>query len=192
MSVFNPGLYGNLSFAMNGPNYRVRGVEGEVNWRATEHLSFISSFAWNSGEQVNNPTLIGTNGQPVALFPTGGPGSPLAQSPPFQGNLRVRYERPLGSYDAFAQIGAQHTAHSYASVDTETKDLSGKSVNYDQAPYSTYDASLGVHKDAWSLELFGQNLTDERAQLYKNFKDWIVLTTVNRPRVIGVNASYKF
>ena len=28
--IYDPTLYGNLGFLTNGPNYRVRGLEGEV------------------------------------------------------------------------------------------------------------------------------------------------------------------
>jgi len=33
---------------------------------------------------------------------------------------------------------------------------------------TTYDAALGVGKDAWVVQLYGENLTDTRAQLYAN------------------------
>lgn len=191
ISVFDPSLYGGTSFAANGPNYRVRGFEGQVVWRIGSHLTFFSSFDWNSGEQTNNPSLVANSGQSVSLFPTGGPGSPLAHSPPFQGNVRVRYDFSMGSYAAFWQIGAQHSAHSYASVLT-TQDAFGNPSNYNLAPYTSYDASVGIGKGAWHAELFGDNLTDTRAQIDKNFDQWVLLTTVSRPRTIGFNVSYAF
>src|SRR5882762_9852017 len=124
------------------------------------------------------PQLQGTTGQTYALFPTAGLGSPLAQAPPLQFNLRARYEWSLGDYRAWAQGAGQHSAHSFASVVTP--------INYEQSPYTTYDASLGVGKGRWTAEFFGQNLTDTVAQLYKNSNDFVLLTTVNRPRVLGI------
>src|SRR6185437_492730 len=102
----------------NGPDYRVRGIEGEIIWRLGG-LTFASSFAWNHSEQISSPSLIGTNGQAVALFPTAGLGSPLAQSPPFQGNIRIRDEHEIAGYLWYGQVAAQHSAHSYASVITQ-------------------------------------------------------------------------
>ena len=64
--------------------------------------------------------------------------------------------------------------------------------NYELAPYTTYDAAFGVAKDAWAIEGFGQNLTDTRAQLFISSAQFVQLTTVNRPRVLGVRFSYKF
>lgn len=187
--IYDPTLYGNLGFLTNGPNYRVRGLEGEVVWIATEHLTVTSSFAWNQSEQVNNPQLIGNNGTAVSLFPTAGVGSPLAQSPPFAGNIRARYEFSVGGYNAHWQVAGQHTDHSYASVITQG---AFEPPNQEQAPYTTYDAALGVTKDSLDLELYGENLTDTRAQLYVNGFDYVHLVTPNRPRTIGFRMAYRF
>ena len=190
LSIFDPSVYGNQIFTANGPDYRVRGVEGNVVFNATEHLSLLSSVAWNSSSQQNSPSIAGNNGQAVALFPTAGVGSTLAQSPPFQGNIRARYEVAMGDYAGFWQLGAQHSAHSYSSVITQGQ---FESPRQDQASYTTYDGSLGIKKDAWNVELFGQNLTDTRAQLYVNNGFTSVhLVTPNRPRTLGLRIGYKF
>jgi iron complex outermembrane recepter protein len=61
------------------------------------------------------------------------------------------------------------------------------------APYTTYDASLGATKDAWNVELFGQNLSDTRAQLYVNDGFTSVhLVTPNHPRTLGVRIGHRF
>src|SRR5262249_1329810 len=126
---------GNLTFGTNGPNYRVKGVELQLVARATEGLTITGSASWNSTEQTNSPSLITNNpaspkcGQAIsehcaAPFPAapaqcspliavyGPQGSHLANSPPFQANLRARYEWSVGSYQAWAQFGAVHQAHS--------------------------------------------------------------------------------
>ena len=147
-----------------------------------------SSFAWNKSEQINLPSLQGATGL-VQLFPTEGLGSPLSDAPPFQGNIRARYEMPIASYNWYAQVGAQHVDHSYADVVTQGVD---GPPNFELAPYTTYDAALGVSKNAWLAEFFGQNLSDTRAQLFISSAQFVQLTTVNRPRVLGLRFSYKF
>jgi iron complex outermembrane recepter protein len=189
LAIFDPGLYGNQIFTANGPDYRVRGVEGDLIVNATEHLSIMSSFAWNSSSQQTAPSLAGNSGVPVSLFPTDGLGSTLAQSPPFQGNIRIRYDAPFGQYAGYWQVAAQHSAHSYASVITQG---AFESPRQDQQGYTTYDAAVGVKKDAWGVELYGENLTDTRAQLYVNGFDFVHLVTVNRPRTLGLRLAYKF
>ena len=181
LTVFNPAI-SNFTFSANGPNFRVRGAEGDVIFRATSRLTVQSSFSWNSSDQLTNLVILNNLGLPVSVFPTAGIGSSLAQAPPFQGNLRARYEFDVGGYSAYWQLAAQHTAHSYSSV------LLGQ--RRDQAAYSTYDASLGVGKDAWTAELFAANFTDTRAQLFIDVTQNSPLITTNRPRTIGVRVSY--
>jgi len=189
LGIFDPGLYGNQIFTANGPDYRVRGVEGDVIFKPVDQLTLTSTFAWNSSSQQNAPSLVGSNGVPLSIFPTAGLGSTLAQSPPFEGTLRARYEFSMHEYGGFWQLGAQHTAHSYASVITVG---TFESPRQNQEAYTTYDASLGVGKDGWSAELFGDNLTDMRAQLYVNDGFTPVhLVTPNRPRTIGIRFGYK-
>jgi iron complex outermembrane recepter protein len=189
VQIFDPVLYGNNNFGYNGPNYRVRGVETDLTFRATEHLTFNSSAAWNSSSQLNNPSVISNNGVPVALVPTAGLGSTLAQSPPFQGNIRARYEVPFNSYSGYGWIGAQHTAHLYTSILT-TGAFESPRQNMD--PYTTYDGALGVSKDPWVLELYGENLTNSQASVYASGYDFVNLVTPIRPRTLGVRMSYKF
>jgi outer membrane receptor protein involved in Fe transport len=64
--------------------------------------------------------------------------------------------------------------------------------NYDQAAFTTYDASGGIAKDAWTAQLYCQNLTDTRADLYANDYQSVKAFTVNRPRTAGLKFSYKF
>jgi len=193
ITIFDPGVTGNLTFTANGPDYRVRGIETSLIARVTDGLTVIGSAAWNSSELTNTPTLIQTNGQPLTVAnPYGSQGSPLAQSPPFQANLRVRYTFNIRDYTAFWQIGGTHQAHSYSTTDRLTLDLQGNSIAYDQPGFSTYDASTGVAKDAWTVQLYGQNLTDTRADLFSNYGNWVRSDVVSRPRTLGLKFSYKF
>ena len=58
-----------------------------------------------------------------------------------------------------------------------------------QDAYTTYDAALGVAKDAWKAELFLENFTDERADLFINTQDDIRRVTTNRPRTVSLRFS---
>ena len=57
--------------------------------------------------------------------------------------------------------------------------------------YNTVSASFGVSKDEWRIEIFGDNLTDERPELYKSGNDGELRTTTSRPRTVGLRFSYK-
>jgi outer membrane receptor protein involved in Fe transport len=58
--------------------------------------------------------------------------------------------------------------------------------------YTTYDASAGVAKDAWTVSFFGQNLTNVNVSTFTSDAQFIKTETVIRPRIAGVKFSYKF
>jgi iron complex outermembrane recepter protein len=194
ISIDDPGVTGNLIFTTNGPNYRVRGVELSFVGKVTDGLTVSGAAAWNSSEVVRTLGLVNsTTGQPINVVnPFGALGSPLAQSPPFQGNLRIRYEFPLGDYQAFVQAGVARQGGSYASTDHLTTTLQGASVAFYDPGFTTYDASAGFSRDAWAVQFYGENLTDTRGNLFSTYNDFVKAVTVNRPRTLGVRISYKF
>jgi hypothetical protein len=186
VELFEPCCFGNVSFLVNGPSYRVRGVETEAIARPLHGLTISGAAAWNSGSLTSSSLLYDTLGRPITSIgnPFGTPGSPPSQAPPFSGNLRVRYEFDIADYHAFCQVGGTHQSHSYSAT--------GNATSFDQPSFSTYDAALGVGKDAWVAQLYGQNLSDTRADLYENNSQAINAITVSRPRTAGVRFSYKF
>jgi iron complex outermembrane receptor protein len=132
-------------------------------------------------------------GQPITIAnPFGELGSPLANSPPFQGTARLRDEIPLNGYKGFWQIGVQHTGGTYSTTDKLSTTLQGVSVAFYNPSYTTYDASFGVSKDAWNVSVYGDNITDTRATIYSSYAEYVKMNTINRPRTIGVKFSYKF
>jgi hypothetical protein len=172
--------------------------------RITTGLTIEIGAAWNHSEVVKEASFVWADGTPIDFSslqtysgeklsnPAGTLGSPLAGAPPFQVNLRARYEVTLNGYNAFVQIGAVHQSHSLATTDRLGLDLQGKFVGYDLPPFTSYDGALGVGQDAWLAQLYAQNLTDTRAQLYTNYSLNYKAITVNRPRTIGVRFSYKY
>jgi iron complex outermembrane recepter protein len=184
--------FGNLTFVTNGPNYRVRGLELQTVARLTEGLTVQSSASYNKGILANSPLLINNNptspnfGKPIASIPNvyGLEGSPLANSPVFQGNMRLRYEFPLGEYKAFAQAGGVYYGASWSAV--------GPVDNYHMGGYATFDASAGVAKDAWNVQFFTQNLGNKDATTYQMSAQFVQTQTVLRPRIAGIKFGYKF
>ena len=209
---FDPRQLGNLSFETNGPNYRIRGAETSFIVQITEHLSALGGAAWNSSTQTNSPSLIandptlllnkdtaGEYGQPItaAQNPYGPLGSPSANSPPLQLNLRLRYEMTLADYRAFVQLGGTHTGHSFTQAGSNPPSLSGGAVNttflrFEDPAYSQFDMSAGFAKDAWDVQFFAQNLTNKIASVFTSTGQFVVAETVTRPRVLGVKLGHRF
>lgn len=198
------GLFGTGINTINGGNYRVRGLETSAVARVATGFTIEAAAAWNHSELVKLATFLWADGTPINFNvlqtstgeklsnPSGLLGSPLAGAPPFQGNVRARYEFAFNGYQASAQIDAVHQAHSLASTDQLTLDLQGNSIAYDLPAFTTYDAALGIGKDVWLAQVYAENLADTRAQLYANDAQWYKAVTVSRPRTIGMHMTYKF
>jgi len=197
--IFDPtGGLGNLTVSLNGPDYRVRGVEIQLVGRVTEGLTLQGSASWNSSELTNSPYLyvnsqgreggvpVGTPSTPITSAPNpyGKVGSPLANSPAQQYNGRARYEWNFNTYHPYAWIGFNHQSHSYSSA---------TQVNlYDMPGWTTYDGAIGIGKDNWNTEFFGQNLTNVNASLFTTGAQFVVTETPMRPQILGVRFNYKF
>jgi outer membrane receptor protein involved in Fe transport len=219
--IFNPALFGNTTFGVNGADYQVKGVELQLTARVTAGLTVTGSGSWNQSKQVTSPFLVnnnpesahfgeqitselGPNGQPLAIVNTfGAAGVPTAFSPPLQYNLRARYDWTMGDYSAFWQVGMNHVGHSYNNSNTDpslngaANEAAGIPVTtttwrYEMPAYSSWDGSVGIAKDAWAVQIFGQNLTDENVSVFTSSSQFIKAEVPLRPRVLGVKVSMKF
>ncbi len=202
VQFFDPGELGNLTFNTNGANYRVKGVELQLVAKVVEGLTIQGSGSWNSSSQTNSPYLIANNpassgfGKPITSISNvyGTPGSPLAQSPPFQGNLRARYEWSTGNYSPFVQAGFTRQGHSIS----QTSNVPGGTIlgstpkAFDQPGFTTYDCSAGISKDAWNVQVVGHNVTDTRGLTFISSSQAIETQTVIRPRTVGIEFGYKY
>jgi outer membrane receptor protein involved in Fe transport len=190
---FDPqGGLGNLAFSTNGPSYRVRGVEPQINALVVHGLSAQIAAAWNSTSQTNSPYLVDNNpesinyGKNISSIPNpyGVLGSPTSYSPAMNLNMRLRYEWNINDYGAFVQAAGHHQDHMVTAT--------GFVPAYDIPPYTSYDASAGISKDDWAVQFYGQNLTNVNSSLSTNSGQFIITEVPQRPRVLGVSFSYKF
>jgi outer membrane receptor protein involved in Fe transport len=218
VSFLQPGLAGNVTFDTNGQNFLIRGIETSFVALLTRGLSVQGSASWNHSKQTNSPALIDTNpassnfGKPITqvcgtagdpttcsdvINPFGPPGAPSANSPPVQFNLRARYEFALNAYHAFVQAGMVHSGHSYTQAGsnptiTSSGFVSTTRLRFENPPFTNIDASLGIAKDAWTAELFAENVANANTSLFTNVDQFIVAETPMRPRIIGVKLGYSF
>jgi iron complex outermembrane receptor protein len=210
-TLYNPAALGNTTFIVNGPNYRTTGVELQLVARVTEALTVQGSSSWNSANQTSAPCLVSNNpgsptlgqcittvkGKPYAN-PFGSLDTRPAFSPPLEFNLRARYDWSFKDYKAFVMAGGSHIAHmsnepaSYPDGNTITGFPFTTTLRYDQPGYTTYDASLGVAKDNWSVEAYGQNLSNSDASTFTSSAQFIKSEVPLRPRVLGVKIGLKF
>jgi len=216
IEFFNPGVVGNLFYNTNGQNFEIKGVETQLVAQLTEGFTLQGAGAWNSSEQTNSPYLLVNNpaapgyGKPITnacnLFllacqpvsnPFGTVGSPSANAPPVQFNLHARYEWHVAGYVPFIQAGAFHTAHSFTQAGANPTYHLGGTVStsrgrFENPAYTTYDAAIGVSKNAWRFALTCENLSNSNASTFVSSQQFITAQTPLRPRVITGTFGYSF
>ena len=211
ITVFDQNI-SNQTFTTNLLDARIKGIEGDITWRATQEFTLNSAFSFNDSEmrKYRKNTTV--------LRPLGGP---LALSPKFQFNARLNWEKELSSgLRPFASVAFHHVGKSISDV-IDNVDIRYQSSNptlgyaaaipvtyngvlvrpgdviapipgaQKLAAYNTVGASFGVSRDEWRIEVFGDNLTDERPELYKSGNDGELRVTTSRPRTLGLRFSYK-
>ena len=175
-----------------GGTYQVRGAELQLTARLTDGLTVQSSTSYNHSKQTNSPFLVNNNplspgyGQPITSIPNpfGPLGSPLANSPELQWNIRIRDEIPFGDYKGFWQVGAQHIGTSLSAT--------GNVQAFVQEGYTTYDAAIGVVKDNWTAQLAGSNIGNSDAVTNITSGQFIKAQIPVRPRVLMFQLGYRF
>lgn len=164
-----------ITFTTNAADAEITGFEGDLAWLATDQLTLAAAWSYNDTEMTRVPENV---------TDIAGPGSRLALAPEWQYNLSGRYEWTAGNYEPYAQVVYAYTGNQFSSIVVDNR--------FRQDSYDTVDASLGVRSGNWRVELFGENLTDERAQLFINSLDTDLRITTNRPRTFGVKVSYDY
>jgi outer membrane receptor protein involved in Fe transport len=164
-----------LTFTTNAADAEIKGFEGDLTWLPTDDLTLGAAWSFNSTEMVRVP---------VGVSDIAGPGSDLALAPELQYNLSARYHWTVGDKDAYAQLVYAYTDDQFSSIVVANR--------FQQDSYDTLDGALGIRADKWSFELFAENITDERAELFINALDTDLRITTNRPRTIGVRFSFDY
>ncbi|UTW54675.1 TonB-dependent receptor [Kordiimonas sp. SCSIO 12610] len=176
-TIFDPTVT-NLFFSDNAADAEIWGIEGDVTWAPPEvpGLTVTGAFSILDTEITE---LVGAS---VAIA---APGEDLSYAPSFQGNLRARYEWDY-SDDIVAHIqpSIAYSGSSFSDVVLINR--------IEQDDYFLLGFAFGIRTDKWSAEIFGENLTDERAELNNSLVFDRERTTINRPRTWGVRFSVDF
>jgi outer membrane receptor protein involved in Fe transport len=216
VAFFDPGVTGNIFFDTNGQNFLIKGVETSLVARVVPGLTLQGAASWNQSRQTNSPALIDQNpasvnvGKPITQVcdtsgancapitnPYGPIGAPSANAPPIQLSLRARYEWSIAGYVPYVQFGATHSGHSFTQAGANPTFLPGGTVTnsrgrFENPAYTVYDASFGVAKDAWYVNVYAENLSNSNASVFVSTDQFIIAQTPLRPRVLGASFGYKF
>ena len=176
-TIFDPTIT-NLFFSDNAANAEIKGIEGDLTWapQTLPGLQIMGAFSILDAEVTE---LVGAS---VAIAQ---PGEDLSYAPSFQGNLRARYEWNVdGDFEAHIQPTLAYSGSSFSDIVLINR--------AEQDSYLLLGLSVGIRKENWSVEVFGENLTDERAQLNNSLIFDRERITTNRPRTFGLRFSVDY
>jgi len=212
--IFDPVNLGNTQFVVNGPSFSITGFELQAVARVTEGLTVQGSGSWNSSSEKRpnclksndtldaDPTLGGCittiKGAPY-VGPFGTQGSSTPFSPSVQFTVRARYDFHVGDYKPYVSAGANHIGtmsdepSSYVNGNSPAESPPTTTVaRYIMPGYTTYDASLGVAKDNWTVQFTGNNLSNNDSSTFTSSGGFIKSEVPLRPRVLTFGFGYKF
>jgi len=175
-TIFDPSI-ANLFFSDNAANAEVTGLEADLIW-APESVEGLVVSAGLSILNTDITKTLTTSKDVVA-------GDSLAFAPERQANLQARYEWQTDSgLTAHIMPHLAHSASSYSDIIR---------INRDRiAGWTMLGLTAGVTSDTWGAELYIDNLTDERAELARNYINDRERVSYARPRTMGVRMSYNF
>jgi outer membrane receptor protein involved in Fe transport len=183
----------------NSGDAHTEGVEATFVWVPTDGLELGMNAMYLSAETDND---VDTNGRPGAEIPKG---SRLPLSPESKASIYGMYSWPSSFIDGEMFIRAQwaYTGDSLSSIRTDdlvegSGDNMGISPQRTLASYNIADLRFGLVGQDWELNVFINNITDERAEiatsnafehLFSSAQDGVssyhrIFT--NRPREYGV------
>jgi outer membrane receptor protein involved in Fe transport len=218
-SRFDPTNISFLVFTDNVGDAKIKGIDGDFSWVASDNLIISGAFSYIDTE------LTSINAELAGIAPS--VGSRLPYSAKFSGNLQAQYFYPVSKgmtgyingsisytgkrlasmtmdayvledatnliYGTGSGLSIQKEADVYSGVNY--KDSNGQTFaggRYVQDSYVLANVSFGVTNDEWKAELFIDNLTDESAVLYIDTQQFTPKVVTNRPRTIGFRFSYDF
>ena len=180
-TIFDPSIV-NLFFSDNAADAEIKGVEGDFTWAPASVQGLTVAGAFSILDTEITDVLVPTDDVQE--------GSDLAFAPPYQGNLRVRYEWDLEQRIADQNLTAYIMPQVIFSDDSFTDVVEINKMKLDG--YTTLGGTLGVIGDNWTAELFATNLTNEYAELSGSFVYDRERITPMRPRTIGIRFSYDY
>ena len=174
-TVYDPNIT-NLFFSDNAADAEVLGLEGDVLWQPDNipGLSVAGAFSFLESEVVK------------VITPTGDvrKGDELAYAPAFQGNVRLRYEWPINGVQAHVMPSIAYSAEAFNDLTLPNRDKIDSWV--------MGNVTAGISTDTWLAELYVDNITDEQAELARDYINDRPRVVLAQPRTVGLRLSYDF
>ena len=171
LSWFDPAI-SLLTLVDNVGKAESNGFDFDVTYLMTDKWKASLGYAINDATLLEDYYLRGT------LSASAGQDLPFAPDKKYTLNITYDY-----SDTSYGQINYVKTAGMWSDIMMDTRQR--------QAPYGILNASWTLEREDFTVQFFGDNLTNEIAELFKNIEDIQPLITVNRPRTLGVKFAWK-
>ncbi len=173
----------------NVGNARSKGLEVQFDWAATQNLS-VGANATFLDAKLEDDVEIGV------LVPAG---TRLPLSPQVKGSAYAQYDWDVdwgSATNAWVRLQWSWTGSMFNQVEPLTLD-DGPAPQIKQPAYNIGDLRFGLDSPKWSMQLYVNNLTDERAVLFANPYEFDYFfgrsrVNVNRPREFGIRWIQRF
>ena len=189
--TFQFSFLGPNSFTIiqNGPSARIRGVEMDANF-STGPLTLTAAGSYTDAKTRNELcTTAICSGDPADVLAPKGTRLPI--TPQFKINGTARYTVPLGAAKGYLQAVVAHQS----SASSDLRVAKAAALGRLQA-YTTGNLAVGAEFTNYNIEVFVQNLWDERGEISRfqqcgacDTRPYIVPI---QPRTIGIRAGAKF
>ncbi len=162
-----------LTIIENGGDARIKGIENDIEWSATDALTLSTNFTFLDPRLTQNycgqagvtncPNQVTPNdfgGAPL-VGPLAPAGSNLPITPKFKGNMIARYQfGTVAGWDPFGQVSYMYQTQTLPVL------LRNQVQNIGIQPaYGLMDAVAGVRRDNTTIQFVVTNVTDRLAEL---------------------------
>mgnify|MGYP000548380375 CR=1 FL=1 len=160
----------------NGGDAEVRGAELSTVYRPNERLMLSAGVGYNEGEVIKPAENSNVD-----------KGSELPNKPRLTWSASINYSRPLwGSVMGDASF-------TYTYVDEQNTVFRSEADGIDGVPIDSYKltkAAIGLESPNWRIQIFGDNLTDDRIIVARSLPS--PQSAMARPRTLGLRVSYDY
>lgn len=172
-----------VGLTINVSESAIYGIESDVTYMLTPDFRLSAAASYNQAE-LTKDLVVGSKFAPK--------GTELPDVPGFKGNITGRYHQPMFGYDGYLQGTISHVGKRQSDIFKYTGADQSQDEREVMDAYSIVNLSAGIEAEYWTVRLYINNLTDERAELSKGTAGWDSTVTINRPRSVGVSFSYLF
>jgi outer membrane receptor protein involved in Fe transport len=161
----------------------IKGLETDLTYIAAEGLTLSAAMAYNQAELTEDFT-VGGNSSPD--------GTELPHVPELKYNLSGRYEFMLGDVETYTQLVYAYVDDSQNNIYKFTGSDTTVDARETQDSYENLNFTAGIDLNNWGVDLYVNNLTDERAEITRGVQPYGNYITTNRPRTIGIKYRMRF